>query len=462
MRVTVGNVKALVEGNSQELQWAQSYLTWQVPGVVPPEYRTVWDAQTRSFPAGLAPVLARGAMKAGIPAVLLDIRRPPPGMRPVPADWLRDYQREAFDACLARAPVNGLPGRGIVQLPTGAGKTRLAASVAYAVPIKWCFIVNSQDLLAQTALSYESLTSEQCGRIGDGLWTVGRFTVATVQSLHRCLRDPFLAQVQGVFHDEAHGAAATTSQEVMAAMPNAYYRFGLSATPLDRSDGANLLTVGALGPVIYRSSIQKLRDKGVLAGARITFAQYPPLSRAAFHKAEALARYDQRAAFREAYDVGVMNNMSRNARVVQLARAAPKPCLTFVKLVEHGNLLEGLLRRAGLATEFVSGRDGSRERKEGIKSLVRGDTEVLICSGIFNQGVDIPELRSLINAAGGKSSILAVQRLGRGTRKVAGKDEVQMWDFLDAGIFLARHAKERMKVYEREGHQVVVGEDSTP
>ena len=81
---------------------------------------------------------------------------------------------------------------------------------------------------------------------------------------------------------------------------------------------------------------------------------------------------------------------------------------------------------------------------------------MLICSKIFQEGTDIPELRSVVIASGGKSVIEAVQKIGRGMRMSKGKgDSFEVWDIWDTGRkMLAKHAKSRRKAYTDEGYEV--------
>lgn len=454
----------------EELNWLKGYLSWKDPQArhslmfkrkLWDGMRTVWDPKNRTFPTGLASVVTRGAKKANHRVDLTDIReRPQVTPRPVPEGWLRDYQTDAVAAALAPDPINGLRGRGIVQCATGGGKTRIAAAIMWSLPGRWLFLVNSQDLLGQAAEAYGALTSEEAGRVGDGEFRPSRVTAATVQTL---LARPgasrlLLESCQGVIADEVHGAASNSFQEVLGKMTNAYYRYGLSATPLGREDHKDLMTVGAIGPIIFRAPASELVESGVLARPTITFLAYPGEPRAYWRKVDALKSQGQeRMAFQEAYRLGITDCMARNARVVDAIHESPKPCLAFVKLIPHGLDLKKMLTRVGLKADFVSGKDSREDRVSANQSLVRGDLDVLVASGIYNQGIDIPAVRSLVNAAGGKSSNLALQRLGRGTRKSAGKDEVAMYDFQDLGPWLSRHAAGRRKTYERAGFDVRVG-----
>ncbi len=90
-----------------------------------------------------------------------------------------------------------------------------------------------------------------------------------------------------------------------------------------------------------------------------------------------------------------------------------------------------------------------------MKGLVRGDLDVLIASVIFNEGIDIPELRSVVIAAGGQSIIAALQRIGRGMRTAHGKDEFEVYDIYDSGNkWMEKHTKARLGAYRGEEFEV--------
>jgi Lhr-like helicase len=106
-----------------------------------------------------------------------------------------------------------------------------------------------------------------------------------------------------------------------------------------------------------------------------------------------------------------------------------------------------------------------------VKQLADGEVDVLICSVIFNEGLDVPAIRSVVCAAGGKSVIAAIQRMGRGMRVTADKGEFYGYDFYDLGCgcveavtgdthmgcnTLNRHSKLRMNAFIKEGYKVEV------
>jgi superfamily II DNA or RNA helicase len=154
----------------------------------------------------------------------------------------------------------------------------------------------------------------------------------------------------------------------------------------------------------------------------------------------------------------IVESTERNAGVVETCRNAPKPCMLFVKKIEHGRALKIELEQAGLRAEFVWGDKSTQQRDAAVERLERGDADVLIASVVFQEGVDVPSLRSVVIASGGRSVIAALQRVGRGMRTDDGKKMTfQVFDFLDQGSpMLERHSRRRMNTYVREGYRTVL------
>lgn len=457
MKLEIGNVWAhAVEAQAEELAFLKRYLTFESPGAkYTRAYQThrwdgtysLWKARDKNFPAGLGPIVHKGATREGMTMTWTDRRTAPVvAFRPVPEGWLRPYQMDALQACLN--PDSLLPGRGIVSMVTGGGKTEIFAALGFKVQASWLVLVDTKDLMHQAAERYTKRTGEQAGVVGDGIWDPRRFTVATMQTLLRTLDSPltaaFLASIQGLVIDEVHTAAAEGYQGLLAKIPHAYWRLGFSGTPLNREDKKDVSTLGATGPVIYKADPEALAAAGYISRPKITFipAPQPP--------------QPKDATWAEVYAAGIVDSDSRNKRVVETALKAARPALVFVKEIRHGHMLKAMMARYA-RVDFVWGQDSSTARKAAIERLERMDVDILVVSAVFNKGVDIPGVLSLINAAGGKSAIQAIQRLGRGMRKTKDKDEFEMWDFMDTGKWLKNHSRRRAEAYEQAGYEVKVG-----
>lgn len=394
----------------------------------------------RTFPTGLLTMVVKQMKKLNIPYEV-DVQFPPVDIVEHSMDWLRDNQREAVEIGVRRK-------RGILWIPTGGGKTEIAIGLTLRIQTKWLFIVHKKDLLHQTAERYERRTNKKAGKIGDGIFDIQDFTVATYQSLSRGLktRDSKIRDVIksiGAFtFDECHTAPANTAMQLLMSC-DAPYRFGLSGTPLDREDKRSIFAIGAIGPVIHRIHPQDLIEAGYLARPYI-------------HMRE-VHQESKKKTWRGVYTECIVNSKRRNDVLTSAAVVCEKPAIMFVKEIKHGHILEKKLRKAGVSCDFVWGNKQTSARDASVARLVKGDIDVLIASVIFQEGTDIPDVRSVIVGSSGKSVIAAVQRVGRGMRVVKGKSEFHVWDVFDTGHrTLKKWAKKRKEAYEAQGYEVNV------
>jgi superfamily II DNA or RNA helicase len=427
-----------------EAKMLDDYLAAEVPGFrnSPAYQRGVWDGREHlfdgsRFPTGFVRLVVELARRSGRACEVVDRRSPAPVARPVAgAAWLRPYQADAVEACLRRT-------RLVVQMPTGAGKSEVAVALGHLVPTPWLVLVDSLDLMDQMAARYEARTGERAGRIGGGVRDVRRFTVAMFQTLAERQDEEaaHLAAVGGVVVDEAQVVPADRNYGLLMSIPNARWRVGISATPIGRMDGRDHRTIGALGPVGHVVPLAQLVDAGVVPRARVRFVGHdcPPGT----------------GTFAEVYEALVVLDEARNRLVCGIAAAAPRPTLVFVSRQDHGRALRAMMAGMGLRTEFVFGDTPLPGRRAALERVVRGDLDVLVAGKIFNKGVDVPELRGLVNAAAGRSAHDAVQRLGRGQRNSAGKDGFEFFDVDDRkNRWLRKHARERRLAYQAAGYLV--------
>ena len=458
MRIEVDCASARVTvGTPEERAWLREYLVYDDPQARfhnGERFVQLVNPVDDSFPAGFAGKVRKAAAtrthSSGrldpIDVELVDVRKRPPDRQEVDLSWLRPYQRQAVETALTRT-------RGIVQIPTGGGKSLVAAAIIASVPTaRWLVCVPQSDLLEQFAKHLRERLGEEPGIIGDGHWNPQRVTVATFQTLSRRMSKAkdqaayaFMRSVQGLICDEVHSVAAGTFAFVASKATNAFYRLGISATPLDRSDRKSIYVLGQFAGVIHRTTSAELRANGYLAEATIRMAR--------------LEQGCGAPTWQGVYGECVVRSKPRNALVAEMAARVAKPALVFVSQVKQGRTLMPLLKAKGLRADFVWGEDDTEERRAAIKALVEGRLDVIVASNVFAQGVDIPSLAGIVNAAAGMSVILTLQRLGRGTRVTESKRAFECWDVLDDGNrHLAKHGRQRLDVYEREGFTVEVVE----
>lgn len=413
---------------------------------------SLFNVVTNTFPAGLLSLVMRTAAKSSPPVRIeyADKRARPceadreydatflPEFQPHGSRPLRGYQHDAVRAVWERT-------RGVLQLPTGAGKTTIAVAIVRSLATRWLFVVDAYHLVTDAANRYREMTGEECGVIGDSEWSTGRVTFATFQTLSARIDRPevkeFLASVRGVIVDECHTVAADTFWNVMQALPHAYYRVGLSGTPLSRTDSKSILVTAALGSVIYKITPGELTALGYLAMPKITMLEVEQVGGWNMHYSR----------FRT---LTVVKSPRRNAAVMEAIERVAKPALVFIKEIDHGRfLLKQVHERTGLRAKLVHGEHEVPVRKQAVAALERRDIDFIICSSVFTKGIDIPFLEGGVNAAGGESEIDAIQRLGRGLRVTATKTTFDWIDIADTGhVWLARHTDSRKQAYIEAGY----------
>lgn len=149
----------------------------------------------------------------------------------IPVKGLRPYQENAVRAALD-APF----GCGILQAPTGSGKTYIALGIAAAAGGRWMYVVHGRDLVQQAREFFTGAREEVPNQIECMGWADARRVVRR--------RD-----WEGIIVDEVHQAGSPRRLEVLEGFRGAR-RVGLSATPLERAK-CNAAVVGMLGPVVF-------------------------------------------------------------------------------------------------------------------------------------------------------------------------------------------------------------------
>ena len=402
----------------------------------------LFSAKHRVFPSGLLPLVLKAAPEAGVTVDVVDARAP--DVAPddtIDTAWLRDYQVEAVLAAERDET-------GIIWGPTGLGKTEIAVALGQRIQVPWLFLAHRAQLAIQAAERYELRTGERAGVIGDSEWREERFTCATFQSLHAALKagderaSALLKRVHGVIADECHVVPSATFYHVLMATSRARWRIGLSGTPLARGDQRSVYSIASLGPIIIRIRAERLIEAGMLSRPTVHY-----------HTCKQSLRCIDWAT---AKAMLIVRSAQRNALLVDIACKADKPSLLFVHEIDHGKHLRDALVARGVRTGFVSGTDSIDTRKEAIAALERREFDTLVTTVVFQEGVDIPALASVVMGAGGKSTIAALQRAGRAMRVVDGKTTCEIYDIMDLGNkWLTDHSRQRRTAYVREGYEVL-------
>lgn len=359
---------------------------------------------------------------------------------PAPAVAARDYQQAAVDAWRAGGR------RGVVVLPTGAGKTVVAALAIAETKRSTLVVVPTLDLLHQW---YGVLASHfgdaRVGAVGGGEHRPADLTVTTYDSAYLHL-DRLGDRFGLVVWDEAHHLAAPSAVQA-ARMALAPFALGLTATPVEDERAA--LVAEVAGPVVFRREITDLAGEYlspyevVRLKVRLTDAE-----RAAYEAASRRFRdFLQARNLRLGGQHGWRRFLEAASRSVE-GRAA------FAAWREQRRLalaatskldaLDGLLRRHAhdrviafthvndaayeVSRRFlvpaITHQTRPAERRAILQGLREGTVPAVVTSRVLNEGVDVPSVGVGVVLSGTATVREHVQRLGRILRKVEGKRAV--------------------------------------
>ena len=368
---------------------------------------------------------------------------------------LRPHQIRACNSMTKRK-------HGVLWASTNSGKTECAIAVAKVLDLPTLFLVKGKDLVLQTYERFKARLGSDAdvGIVMADKWNVRKFTIASADTLarrfsptkitakssgrQRQVKD-LLNNTQVMIIDECHSSAATGLWNI-GRYCKASYRFGLSGTPFKRGDKQDLKLVALTGEVCCKITNKEMIEHGISAPTDIQLVEMDR------------PKLDPHLEYIDAYDSGVISNVYRNSAICKATDSfyqQGKNVLIIVKNIAHGKTLDDMLYNykpnVFMPHKFIHGSTPMDERTDAIADFKDGVFKVMISSSILDQGIDIPNIDVLIFAAGGKSYIRAIQRVGRGLRINDGKDKLVVIDFCDkTHKYLAKHSMERIAAYNKE------------
>lgn len=349
----------------------------------------------------------------------------------------RPYQAEALAAWLAQR------GRGIVVLPTGAGKSLVACLAIEAKKRATLVVAPTLDLCRQWYDLLRTTFGVAVGVIGGGQYDVQPLTVSTYDSAYLHM-EHLGARFGLLVFDECHhlpGAAYALA----ARLALAPFRLGLTATP-ERTDAREAELGELIGPIVYRKDISDLAgDYLAEYDTERVSIELAPAERAEYEAERAVYRgFVEQQGIRMTSPTGWTEFIRKSCgseagrramrayrRQRELALCAPAK----LEYVEH--LLDR--HRAGAAILFtqdnatcyavsrrflvpaITHQTKVRERSEILRLFREGSYGAIVTSKVLNEGVDIPEADVAVVISGSGSTREHVQRLGRILRKRDGK-----------------------------------------
>lgn len=417
----------------------------------------VWDPRTRSFraPAYQYAAITSALSTAGIAHEASIVWPQPKGA--FATIELRPYQQAALDSWEVAGH------RGIIVLPTGAGKTRIALGAIAALRVSTLCLVPTRVLLHQWHAELGRVYGSGVGALGDGSRTLRPLTIATYESAYRHMHR-FGDRFQLVIVDEAHHFGGNQRDEVLE-MSVAPMRLGLTATPLSE-DATRQTCERLIGPEVYRLGVLDLSgsylaelelvrleielsseerhryeiETSAYRGALHAFMRrHPEATWSDFARAASASDGGRRAlaAFRRARAIAHYNRAKSNLVGRLLARHRLGRTLVFTASNDAAYALAREHLVMPITCDIVH-----KEREHAFQLFRDGTLRALVSSRVLNEGIDLPDADVAVIVGGSHGEREHVQRVGRVLRPSAGKRAL-VYELVSRGTSEVQRAQAR-------------------
>ncbi len=337
------------------------------------------------------------------PFRLTDVMPDPAVDVPVP----HSIQQEALSA-LEATRANGRQA-GLVVLATGLGKTWLSAFDSRAFR-RVLFVAHREEILGQARANYRMIRPHHAmGRYTGGEKSPSAVVLfASIQTLGRQAHlDRFAPEeFDYIVVDEFHHAEARTYRRLIDHFKPKFL-LGLTATP-ERTDGADLLTL-CDNNLVFRCDLTEGIRRELLCPFRyfgvpdtVDYRNIPWRNRK-FDEDELTKAVATQARAANALD--------------QYRRRGGARTIAFCVSQRHADFMAAYLLEQGVKAAAVHAGPTSAPRAESLESLKRGTLSVLCAVDMFNEGVDVPELDTVMMLRPTESRIVWLQQFGRGLRR---------------------------------------------
>ncbi|MET9431284.1 MULTISPECIES: DUF3427 domain-containing protein [unclassified Streptomyces] len=325
--------------------------------------------------------------------------------------------------------------RNLLVAATGTGKTVMAAldykqlCKRHGRALRLLFVAHRQEILQQSLRTYRDVLTDanfgedfHSGEIPER-WT---HVFASVQSLKghvldRLAPDHFDVIVIDEFH---HGTSPTYRKIVDHFQPTEL--LGLTATP-ERADGKNIQDEFFDGRIAAEMRLWEALENDLLSP---------------FHYFGISDNTDLSAVRwkRGGYDASDLDNVltgnDARARLVvkavqdKIADPGRMRALGFCVTVAHAHFMAEFFRAAGLNAIALSGETPIEQRRQALADLKAGTLQVIFSVDLFNEGLDIPDVDTLLLLRPTSSATVFLQQLGRGLRRSENKAVLTVLDFI--------------------------------
>ena len=351
------------------------------------------------------------------------------------------YQQAILDQLRAEREVRGFY-RNLVVAATGTGKTVIAAldyrgwrKAHPQARNRLLFIAHREEILRQSLATFQGVLKD--ANFGE-LWVGGHqaesldhlfISVQTMNSQVLWRRLP-ADYYDYIVIDETHHAAADSYAEALETFQPRVL-LGLTATP-ERMDGKSILRffdyrIAAeirLPEAIDRKLLCPFQYFGVSDTVDLDGLKWV---RGGYDRTELSNIYTLSGATAQRRANHVAESLIRYAADMDEVKA-----LGFCVSVQHAHFMANHFNAAGIPAMALDSHSGDEERRTAREKLIRGELRVIFAVDLYNEGVDIPEVNTVLFLRPTESLTIFLQQLGRGLRLSEGKDCLTVLDFIGA------------------------------
>lgn len=349
------------------------------------------------------------------------------------------YQQEILDKLEAEREVRGYT-RNLVVAATGTGKTVISA-LDYKrflkqnpdKPCRFLFVAHREEILKQSLYTFRAVLKDA----NFGEMFVGSYKPESIHNLFISIQtfnsQDFTAKTTPEFYDyiivdEFHHAAAPTYQKLLK-----YYQprilLGLTATP-ERMDGKSVLPyfnnrIAAeirLPEAIDRKLLCPFQYFGVTDTVDLDTLKW---STGGYDKGELSKIYTLSGAIANRRADLVVSALLKYVTDIDDVKG-----LGFCVSIEHAEFMCRYFNEHNIPSIFLTGHSPAEERKTAKQRLVAGEVRFIFVVDIYNEGVDIPEVNTVLFLRPTESLTVFLQQLGRGLRLVEDKECLTVLDFI--------------------------------
>ena len=349
------------------------------------------------------------------------------------------YQQEILDKLEAERKVRGY-SRNLVVAATGTGKTVISAldykRSRKQNPDKPCcllFVAHREEILKQSLYTFRAVLKDA----NFGEMFVGSYKPESIDNLFISIQtfnsQDFSAKTAPDFYDyiivdEFHHAAAPTYQKLLS-----YYQpsilLGLTATP-ERMDGKSILSyfgnrIAAeirLPEAIDRKLLCPFQYFGVTDTVDLDTLKW---SAGGYDKSELTKIYTLSGAVAQRRAALVVSSLLKYVTDIDEVKG-----LGFCVSIEHAEFMCRYFNNHGIPSMYLTGSSPEEERKAAKQRLVTGEVRFIFVVDIYNEGVDIPEVNTVLFLRPTESLTVFLQQLGRGLRLAEDKECLTVLDFI--------------------------------